>query len=229
MYARLRALAPNPTNAVASLKLSLRSYIASEMGPRDLISNIWNILDRDLDNTASVVNLVIDLLEGEDKKNALLGAWNGFKIEVSSATASYNRWLANTCHSNVVSSLIWYRLPLAKSGQESRVAVCSQDQRLAHHPTHTRQLSGIVWRRLRPAPHLVQPRATYQEPHRRHLNVQHRRLQAHLRFQLLCLLAHRRRKPLLTVRPTARRPHGPHQPLAHRLRPLPVVHHHLRL
>ncbi|VDC06537.1 unnamed protein product [Peniophora sp. CBMAI 1063] len=81
LYARLRALAPNPTNAVASLKLSLRSYTASEMGPRDLISNIWNILDRDLDNTASVVNLVIDLLEGDDKKSVLLGAWNGFKLE----------------------------------------------------------------------------------------------------------------------------------------------------
>lgn len=83
LFARLRAVAPNPTNAVAALKLSLRSYNASEMGPRDLISNIWNILDRDLDNTASVVNLVIDLLEGEDKKSTLLGAWNGFKLEVS--------------------------------------------------------------------------------------------------------------------------------------------------
>ncbi|KAI0063455.1 hypothetical protein BV25DRAFT_430668 [Artomyces pyxidatus] len=81
LYARLRAVAPNPTNAVAAVKLSLRSYNSAESGARDLISTIWNILDRDLDNTASVVNLIIDLLEDEDKKSSLLAAWNGFKIE----------------------------------------------------------------------------------------------------------------------------------------------------
>jgi E3 ubiquitin-protein ligase ZNF598 len=82
LYARLRTVAANPTNAVAAVKLSLRSYTASEMGARDLISTVWNILDQDLDNTASVINIIIDLVEDEDKSSSLLSAWNGFKIEV---------------------------------------------------------------------------------------------------------------------------------------------------
>ncbi|TFY77520.1 hypothetical protein EWM64_g6492 [Hericium alpestre] len=81
LYARLRALAPNPTNALAAVKLSLRSYLASESAASDLISTVWNILDRDLDNTASIVNLLVDLVDDEEKKTLLLGAWNGFKIE----------------------------------------------------------------------------------------------------------------------------------------------------
>jgi hypothetical protein len=39
-------------------------------------------LDQNLDETASVVNAVVDLLEEEDKKKELLNSWNGFKIEV---------------------------------------------------------------------------------------------------------------------------------------------------
>jgi hypothetical protein len=52
------------------------------MGARDLISTVWSILDQDLDNTASVVNALVDVLEDDEKKTALLGAWNGFKVEV---------------------------------------------------------------------------------------------------------------------------------------------------
>lgn len=81
---RLRSLAPNPTNAVAAIKLSLRSYRASESAPRDLISTLWNILDRDLDNTASIINLILDVVDDDEKKSALLSAWNGFKVEVRS-------------------------------------------------------------------------------------------------------------------------------------------------
>lgn len=82
LLARLRSIAPNPTNAVAAVKLSLRSFRASESAPRDLISTVWNILDRDLDNTASIVNILVDILDNEEKKSALLEAWNGFKLEV---------------------------------------------------------------------------------------------------------------------------------------------------
>ncbi|EIM89639.1 uncharacterized protein STEHIDRAFT_51279 [Stereum hirsutum FP-91666 SS1] len=81
LLARLRSVAPNPTNAVAAVKLSLRSFRASESAPRDLISTVWNILDRDLDNTASIVNILVDILDDEEKKSALLSAWNGFKLE----------------------------------------------------------------------------------------------------------------------------------------------------
>lgn len=82
LLARLRSIAPNPTNAVAAVKLSLRSFRASESAPRDLISTVWNILDRDLDNTASIVNILVDIVDDEEKKSALLSAWNGFKLEV---------------------------------------------------------------------------------------------------------------------------------------------------
>ncbi|KAF8266463.1 hypothetical protein EI94DRAFT_1733029 [Lactarius quietus] len=81
IFVRLRNLAAHPTNAVAGVKLALRDYTASQSGARDLISTIWSILDRDLDGTASIVNLIVDFLEDEEKKTALLSAWNSFKIE----------------------------------------------------------------------------------------------------------------------------------------------------
>jgi hypothetical protein len=81
IFVRLRNLAPHPTNAIAGVKLALRDYTASQSGARDLISTIWSILDRDLDATASIVNFIVDFLEDEEKKTALLSAWNDFKIE----------------------------------------------------------------------------------------------------------------------------------------------------
>lgn len=81
IFVRLRNLAPHPINAIAGVKLALRDYTASQSGARDLISTIWSILDRDLDATASIVNLIVDFLEDEEKKTALLSAWNGFKVE----------------------------------------------------------------------------------------------------------------------------------------------------
>jgi E3 ubiquitin-protein ligase ZNF598 len=81
IFTRLRALTPNPTNAIAGTKLALRDYGSSQSSARDLISTLWNILDRDLDATASIVNLIVDFLEDEEKKTDLLGAWNAFKIE----------------------------------------------------------------------------------------------------------------------------------------------------
>jgi hypothetical protein len=81
IFVRLRNLAPHPTNAIAGVKLALRDYTASQSGARDLISTIWNILDRELEATASIVNFIVDFLEDEEKKTALLSAWNGFKIE----------------------------------------------------------------------------------------------------------------------------------------------------
>ena len=81
IFARLRTLTAHPTNAVAGVKLALRDYTASQSAARDLISTVWNTLDRDLDVTASIINLVVDFLEDEEKKMDLLSAWNTFKIE----------------------------------------------------------------------------------------------------------------------------------------------------
>ncbi|TBU65357.1 hypothetical protein BD310DRAFT_863934 [Dichomitus squalens] len=78
---RMAGLAPNPTTAVPAVKAAIRSYRASESGARDLISTVWNVLDRNLNGTASIVNTLVDLVDEEDKKRDLLTAWNGFKVE----------------------------------------------------------------------------------------------------------------------------------------------------
>ncbi|EPQ57800.1 hypothetical protein GLOTRDRAFT_114435 [Gloeophyllum trabeum ATCC 11539] len=79
--ARLVSVAPNNANIVPGVKAAIRSYRASESAARDLISTIWNVLDRDLDNTASIINALVDLLDEDEKKRDLLAAWNGFKLE----------------------------------------------------------------------------------------------------------------------------------------------------
>jgi hypothetical protein len=43
---------------------------------------IWNVLDRNLDDTVGIVNAYVDLFEEEEKKSNLLSSWNSFKIEV---------------------------------------------------------------------------------------------------------------------------------------------------
>jgi len=80
--ARLQQLAPNPTAAVPAVKAATRGYRSSESSARDLILTIWNVLDRNLDYTASIVNMFIDLLEDEEKKQDLLSSWKGFAVEV---------------------------------------------------------------------------------------------------------------------------------------------------
>lgn len=81
VFARLRTLTAHTTNAIAGVKLALRDYTASQSAARDLISTVWNTLDCELDATASIINLVVDFLEEEEKKTDLLSAWNTFKIE----------------------------------------------------------------------------------------------------------------------------------------------------
>jgi hypothetical protein len=71
----------NSTSAVPAVKAAIRGFRASESSARDLISTIWNILDQNLDHTASLVSALVDLLDDEDKKKDLLSSWNGFKIE----------------------------------------------------------------------------------------------------------------------------------------------------
>ncbi|KAF9014196.1 hypothetical protein BDQ17DRAFT_1342259 [Cyathus striatus] len=79
--ARVQSFAPNATTAVPAVKAATRSYRASESSARDLISTIWNVLDQNLENTASIVNAFVDLLEEEEKKHDLLASWKGFVIE----------------------------------------------------------------------------------------------------------------------------------------------------
>ncbi|OCH93808.1 hypothetical protein OBBRIDRAFT_748742 [Obba rivulosa] len=81
LMTRLNSLAPNAAAAAAAINAAIRSYRTSESAARDLILTVWNILDRNLDGTASVVNMLVDLVDEEDKKRDLLAAWNGFKVE----------------------------------------------------------------------------------------------------------------------------------------------------
>ncbi|KZS99117.1 hypothetical protein SISNIDRAFT_447961 [Sistotremastrum niveocremeum HHB9708] len=79
--ARVNSLTANSSTALTAIKSAIRSFRASESGPRDLISTFFNVLNQDLDPTASLVNSLVDLLDDEEKGQNLLSAWNGFKIE----------------------------------------------------------------------------------------------------------------------------------------------------
>ncbi|KAF9532795.1 hypothetical protein CPB83DRAFT_784026 [Crepidotus variabilis] len=79
--ARLQSLAPNPTAAVPSVKSAIRSYRANESTARDLILTIWNVLDCNLEQTASIVNAFVDLVDDDEKKQDILGSWKGFAVE----------------------------------------------------------------------------------------------------------------------------------------------------
>lgn len=84
---RVQSLATNPNTAVPAVKAAIRGFRASETSARDLISTIWNILDQNLEHTASIVNAFVDLLDQEDKKTDLLSSWKGFAIEVRGVPA----------------------------------------------------------------------------------------------------------------------------------------------
>ncbi|KAL6301834.1 hypothetical protein BKA93DRAFT_447316 [Sparassis latifolia] len=81
LASRISSLAPNSTAAVTAIQAAIRSYRVSESAARDLILTVWNILDHNLDGTASIINSLVDLMDEEEKKKDLLSAWNGFKIE----------------------------------------------------------------------------------------------------------------------------------------------------
>ena len=42
-----------------------------------------------MDTSATYINLIVDLLDEEDKKRDLLTAWNSFKIEVCFSSMSH--------------------------------------------------------------------------------------------------------------------------------------------
>jgi E3 ubiquitin-protein ligase ZNF598 len=84
--ARLESFAPNPTSAVPAVKAASRGYVSSESSAKDFILTVWNVLNHNLEQTASIVNMFVDLLEEEDKKSDLLGSWRTFAVEVRHST-----------------------------------------------------------------------------------------------------------------------------------------------
>lgn len=81
LTARVKAIAPHPETAVIAVGASIRGYNVSESSARDLISTIWNTMNQNLDSTAGIINLFVDMLEDEEKKRELLTSWNAFKVE----------------------------------------------------------------------------------------------------------------------------------------------------
>ncbi|EJD05770.1 uncharacterized protein FOMMEDRAFT_77585 [Fomitiporia mediterranea MF3/22] len=79
--ARVASVTSNSSSAEASVRSAIRSYRASESAARDLITTFYNIVDRDLEATASLIVPLLDLLDDEEKKRELLQSFNGFKIE----------------------------------------------------------------------------------------------------------------------------------------------------
>jgi hypothetical protein len=119
---------------------AIRSYKASESSARDLISTIWNVMGDDVENTATIVNQLVDLLDDEDKKKDLLAAWNGFKIEVCN--------LADAIRANSSSSTVAQeRLPRSCT-YVSRIWLCwccirtRLECQKRDQPPHSRCTSG---------------------------------------------------------------------------------------
>lgn len=112
---RVQSLATNPNAAVPAVKAAIRGFRASETSARDLISTIWNILDQNLEHTASIVNAFVDLLDQEDKKTELLSSWKGFTIEVRGVLAISHLLLLILSSSNGDSSRTLF---LQQSGQD---------------------------------------------------------------------------------------------------------------
>ncbi|CAK5276974.1 unnamed protein product [Mycena citricolor] len=79
--ARMAQFAPNATTAVPAARAAIRSFRANESSARDLISTFWSILDAKREATTSVVNGLVDLLDDDEQREAVLAAWRAFDIE----------------------------------------------------------------------------------------------------------------------------------------------------
>lgn len=116
---RLESVASHPATAVPAVRAATRGYRSSESSARDLILTIWNVLERNLDHTAGIVNAFVDLLDEEEKKQDLLSSWRGFAIEVDSHALNTVSTFKFPVHlSNVVNSPNSY---LPQSAQDTRV------------------------------------------------------------------------------------------------------------
>lgn len=82
IFQRIETLTSGSPSAIASIVAAFRSYRTAQSGSRDVISTVFTILKQDLDSAASIVGGLVDMLDDEEKRQGLLSAWNGFKVEV---------------------------------------------------------------------------------------------------------------------------------------------------
>lgn len=79
--ARVQGILGGSESKLGSFRSAVRIFRAGEMSANDLVDNTYSLVD-DLDNTAVVINGLVDLLDTDaDKKNAVLQAWNKLRIE----------------------------------------------------------------------------------------------------------------------------------------------------
>jgi hypothetical protein len=170
VFARLRMLTAHPTNAIAGVKLALRDYTASQSAARDLISTVWNTLDCELDATASIINLVVDFLEEEEKKTDLLSAWNTFKIErrresspdIIVLPASAGSDYARVANGRIVNAASAHR---AAPPRQTQRAVWDRVAQAAERGATYRPLRGPPQQQLQqPSRHSPQPLTTGSTP-----------------------------------------------------------------
>lgn len=128
----------------------MRSYRVSESAARDLIQTTWTVLDREIEHTATVINLLVDLLDDDEKKKDLLSAWNGFKVEVCSSYLCI-LWAGITDNMILSNAVSFQTLYPQLSGMASRTlppAACSTPNRPPQRVRKPRARCGIVSRKL---------------------------------------------------------------------------------
>ncbi|KAF5334514.1 hypothetical protein D9611_013777 [Ephemerocybe angulata] len=130
---RLEALSGNSPNAVPAVRAAARGYKTSENSARDFISTVWNVLDHNLDSTASIVNAFVDLLDEEDKKQDLLASWKGFVIEQRRQFPDLVPTAVGSGYSNITSGRVLNakNSTAARSSQQSSRQVLDRVARIA--------------------------------------------------------------------------------------------------
>ncbi|KAF9518877.1 hypothetical protein BS47DRAFT_1324980 [Hydnum rufescens UP504] len=123
-------------SAQFSVVSTVRSFKASECTARDMLDNIFNVFNRNLDITGTLVIRILELFESqEEKKNELLQSWNGLKIEERQQFPSL--------------------VPVASSLQAGYSGITSGRMLNIKKPTHpsssTHQTSRRVWDRVEQA------------------------------------------------------------------------------
>ncbi|KAH7107659.1 hypothetical protein BKA62DRAFT_684056 [Auriculariales sp. MPI-PUGE-AT-0066] len=68
--------------ASLAIRAALRSFRAGESGARDLISTLFNVLERELETTGSYITPLLECLPPDsEKRSDLLSAWRDYQIE----------------------------------------------------------------------------------------------------------------------------------------------------
>ncbi|KAJ2923047.1 hypothetical protein H1R20_g14047, partial [Candolleomyces eurysporus] len=152
----------------SSARAAARGYKLSETSARDFISTMWNVLDHNLDHTASIVNSFVDLLDEEDKKQDLLASWRGFAIEQRQQFPDLIPTSVGSGYSGITSGRVLNakNSTAARSSQQSsrqvldRVARIASGSSTAAGPSTFRPSTSVASRPAEQFPRLANTTAT---------------------------------------------------------------------